>query len=484
METLVNTLPNMMNALEQGKTLGPLIVFCEHMESTIGLKHQTKEVCANQEENEDSGSGSEASEQASGSTSEEESESENKESEETEERQLKRKRHAEKDDTPAKKRKVDDSGKNQKKNCMALVEELQTLASHLDTHMDTCYDIKSLMLKVGDTVLDINSLSYDDFVPLAEPAPYGNLAANETVYDEKVRKALQIKHFSVHSFSIKNAKATTFEKAMIPIITERGSTFDGATNVRLVPHAVNIYGKGDHFARHVDTQRYPDMIGTLNVIMGEYKGGRFTVFHPSDRDVQRNRLEVTSLKDGEMVALTLRATCPHQVDRVTSGTRISVTFDVCGTMNYYGAKCKALLSRVDEVLACHPAKTHVGITMQHMYTGQDIAQRHFRSAYDHALVEAAGSRGALVSLMWKLNIGWDANGNDENQVYSNAISTLNESDVSLYANALFFSGKDDDIGFRAKYQHQDDAEHCGNESMPGSTNATYLVTLLMIARSD
>lgn len=449
MEALTSTLPNLMNSLEEGKLLGPVIVFCDDMNTTIGLTHQTAEECKNDDDET--------------STFTEESD--------------------EQDQPPSKKRKVEESEENKKKQCLKLVNELQNLAQYPDDHMDTFYGVQSLMVKVGKTILDVNSLSYEDWKEIAEPAPYGDLVANKTVYNETVRKALQIKDFSIESFKVEKSEASTFEEAMIPFLKKDNGVFPRATNIRLVPHAINVYGEGGHFARHVDTQRYPDMIGTLNLIMGTYKGGKFTVFHPTETAVRKNRLIIGSNRDGAIQCVFLRATCPHQVDPVESGVRVSITFDVCGTMNYYGEKSKELLTVVDGVLACHPDKTHVGITMQHMYTAQDIERRQFRSAYDHGLVEAAGTRGTLVSLVWKLNLEWDIY-DEPNRVHSNAVSTLNEQDAVTYKNALFFSGKGDELGFRAKYEHQQSAENTGNESMSGNTNATYLVTLLMIARSS
>ena len=180
MEILTTQLPAMMKSLEEGKPLGSVIVYCREVRKTIGLTNETEEECSQEEE----------------CPQAEESEEELEESEVEEEKSEEEKSEEEEEIQPApKKRKVQES----LNSCKKLVGELQKLALRADEHMDTHVCIKIIMLKVGDLTVDVNNMSYKDWKAIAEPAPYGDLVHNETVHDESVRNALQIKNFSIAS---------------------------------------------------------------------------------------------------------------------------------------------------------------------------------------------------------------------------------------------------------------------------------------------
>lgn len=363
-----------------------------------------------------------------------------------------------------------------------LARALQRLATKEDVHFATFHDIKALKLRAGDGVFSLATCTLAQLEPLAEPAPFGNLAENRTQTDETVRRALQIKRFSVVSFTptTPQKKVTTFDRTVLDAVSAaEDSVFYGATDLRLLPHAINVYREGDHFARHVDTQRYPDLLGTVTFVAGDFDGGKLVVRHPTDAST---KLSVVANRRN-LTGVALRATCPHEVARVTRGLRVSATFDVCGTMSFDDRAGADLMRAVDAVFASHPDCRHLGLVLHHMYTAQDRQRGAYRSAFDQTLVHAAGSRGTLVPLQWTQNRFTPApSDSDPRRITHNYVSTLSQADAAAYAGALFFSGREDHAGFTAVRDIQIAADHTGNESIEGHDNAIYLVTVLMVAR--
>jgi len=89
--------------------------------------------------------------------------------------------------------------------------------------------------------------------------------------------------------------------------------------LELRPYKLVIYQEGGHFSEHRDSVRGENHIGTLVYILNsEFAGGELVV--------RRNDTEMWISEPGEWIAMY--GDCPHRVNPVTSGTRVSLIFDI------------------------------------------------------------------------------------------------------------------------------------------------------------
>jgi hypothetical protein len=94
----------------------------------------------------------------------------------------------------------------------------------------------------------------------------------------------------------------------------------------LVPYKLNIYQTGDFFAQHVDSPVVPDrMIGTLVVKLpvSTFEGGALVV---QDNWKTIELLARTPAIGHQVEWAAIYGDCPHEVQPVTSGARVTLTF--------------------------------------------------------------------------------------------------------------------------------------------------------------
>jgi len=113
------------------------------------------------------------------------------------------------------------------------------------------------------------------------------------------------------------------------------------TTLRAELHAMLIYGKGQFFLPHQDSEKDDAMVGTLVVSLpSAHTGGELIVEHGGERVTYR-----TSKQDLSFVAFY--ADCRHEVKPVTSGYRVTLTFNLLadGKAGTQGAGPAADLAR-------------------------------------------------------------------------------------------------------------------------------------------
>ena len=94
------------------------------------------------------------------------------------------------------------------------------------------------------------------------------------------------------------------------------------TRLRAELHAMLIYGKGQFFLPHQDSEKDDAMVGTLVVSLpSAHVGGELIVEHGGESVTYR-----TSKQDLSFVAFY--ADCRHEVKPVTSGYRVTLTFNL------------------------------------------------------------------------------------------------------------------------------------------------------------
>lgn len=94
------------------------------------------------------------------------------------------------------------------------------------------------------------------------------------------------------------------------------------SRLRAEPHSMLVYGKGQFFLPHQDSEKHDAMVGTLVVSLpSAHTGGELVIDHAGESRAYR-----ASKQDLTLVAFY--ADCRHQVTPVSSGYRLTLTFNL------------------------------------------------------------------------------------------------------------------------------------------------------------
>lgn len=155
-----------------------------------------------------------------------------------------------------------------------------------------------------------------------QPAPFGD--GKTTRYDRRVRDAFQLKAES-GSFQVEN-----FDLGTAGILKK--------VRRQLVPHdpnplsaelyTLNVYTEGGHFARHKDTPRGSDMLGTLVVCLPSvFSHGRMVLSHRGVvRTLDWGRAIESQRDPTRLHWVAFFGDVDHQIETVWTGARVTVTY--------------------------------------------------------------------------------------------------------------------------------------------------------------
>lgn len=172
-----------------------------------------------------------------------------------------------------------------------------------------------------------------------QPAVFGK--GTETVYDDNVRKCLQLKKDEIGNIEIINNQTYSVEGIdhyLKPTSTSYPRTFNGIldditydirakiniSTISLEFHDLVIYEKGSFFKEHTDTEKQENMIGTLVISLpGYHTGGMMKVKH-----ADREECFISDLDSTMISWCAFYADCKHEVFPVRDGTRITLVYNI------------------------------------------------------------------------------------------------------------------------------------------------------------
>ena len=182
------------------------------------------------------------------------------------------------------------------------------------------------------------STALQELETASSPSPFG--AGAKTVLDPSVRQARQLlpSDFTVNFDPVSSGILERVRQALVP----------DAAEITAELHKLNHYGVGGHFAEHQDTPRDPTMFGSLVVALPTpFQGGQLSVSHgdhmvtfkwgkqlsPTDKRHdetteawQKRREDFTPMR--EMWWAAFFGDCKHSVNRVNSGNRLTLTYNL------------------------------------------------------------------------------------------------------------------------------------------------------------
>lgn len=221
-------------------------------------------------------------------------------------------------------------------------------------------------------------------------APYGDILKQETLVNKEVRKAYQC---NVENFKFLNGDFEPCVPNFLKDIKLKIGEYLMTNNESLyiVPYRLNVYGVGGFFKAHVDTPKDTEkMIGSIVLYLpSEHTGGELVVTHQG----KIHTIDF-SQNPGELQWAAFYSDCLHEVKTVTSGYRITMTFNIMtginqgqysnitvpvemGWGNYSGDQTSSVITAGPQMNWCYESliekikmmnSKRIGIILSHEYT--------------------------------------------------------------------------------------------------------------------
>ena len=255
-------------------------------------------------------------------------------------------------------------------------------------------------------------------IAVGRPAKFGR--AEQTLTDTSVRDTWEITPDLVTLGG--PAWEATLGAVLDDVRDELG--LPPTTRLRAELHAMLVYGKGQFFLPHQDSEKDDAMVGTLVVSLpSAHTGGELVVEHGGESVTYR-----TSKQDLSFVAFY--ADCRHEVKPVTSGYRVTLTFNLLadGEADAQGSGPAADLARCLTEHFATPAAPRYGRTdldppnrlvylLDHEYTQRGLSWNRLKGADAEraALLRAAAERAGCEAVLALAEVKetWDAWPSDE-----------------------------------------------------------------------
>jgi len=171
---------------------------------------------------------------------------------------------------------------------------------------------------VGPIRFPISTAAATKLRKSARPAPFGR--RDETLYDTGVRDTGEIAAAHVEI----GERWKRALDAQLAVVRRRLGLPEGGTLTAVLDKML-VYGRGQFFAPHQDSERGDDMVGTLVVELPcQHRGGAVVIEHLGKKKVYAGAARGPS----DLGLLAFYADCHHEVQPVTSGCRVTLTYQL------------------------------------------------------------------------------------------------------------------------------------------------------------
>ena len=169
---------------------------------------------------------------------------------------------------------------------------------------------------VGPVSLPVRAPLAKKLIAVARPAMFGR--AEETLTDTSVRDTWEL---TPDQITLGGPGWTALmERALEHFRDELG--LPRTSRLRAELHSMLVYGKGQFFLPHQDSEKDDAMVGTLVVSLpSAHTGGELVIDHAGQSNAYRASKE-------ELTFVAFYADCRHQVTPVRSGYRVTLTFNL------------------------------------------------------------------------------------------------------------------------------------------------------------
>lgn len=169
---------------------------------------------------------------------------------------------------------------------------------------------------VGPVNLPLRAPVAKKLIAVARPAMFGQ--GEQTLTDTGVRDTWELTPAQLELGG--PAWTALLNRALEHFRDELG--LPHASRLRAEPHSMLLYGKGQFFLPHQDSEKDDEMVGTLVVSLpSAHTGGELVIDHAGESISYRASKE-------ELTFVAFYADCRHQVTPVRSGYRVTLTFNL------------------------------------------------------------------------------------------------------------------------------------------------------------
>ena len=197
-----------------------------------------------------------------------------------------------------------------------LLASIKTPGTFATRRTSVADDLRLEVKGVGRIIWPVASTVARRLRAIARPARYGLKA--ETRFDPRVRDTWEIPKSRIR------IDEPRWGKTLRPLLDRmrRDLGLTDGSRLRAELHNMLVYGPGQFFAAHRDSEKTDDMIGTLVVILpSDFTGGAIEVEHDDERVTFRGH-------GRQLTFIAFYADCQHQIRPVTTGHRIVLTYNL------------------------------------------------------------------------------------------------------------------------------------------------------------
>jgi predicted 2-oxoglutarate/Fe(II)-dependent dioxygenase YbiX len=220
-------------------------------------------------------------------------------------------------------------------SALQAIDRNAAFATEISCHSDY---LRIKVAGVGALRLPISPSTAQKLQAVSAPAPFGR--RDETVHDTSVRDTGEI---PASRISIDPRWDAVLDRQLAVIADRLGLPADG--EIKAVLDKLLVYGQGQFFAFHQDSERADDMIASLVVVLpSRHEGGALVVEHHK----KKLTLGVAGGYSKDLSLVAFYADCPHEVQPVEWGHRVTLTYQI----HHKSAQAKrAPRSNVDRLAA-------------------------------------------------------------------------------------------------------------------------------------
>lgn len=180
----------------------------------------------------------------------------------------------------------------------------------------TADDLHLEVKGLGRIVFPISRAQARRLCEVGRPARYGR--GEKTLLDTRVRDTCEI---PIRAVKIDQRR---WNRTFGPMLGALGTDLGLPSGSRLEAslHGMLVYGPGQFFLRHQDSEKADEMVGTLVVTLpSAFRGGAIVIEHKGETLTCRGSRQPLSF-------VAFYADCHHQVRPVLSGFRVVLTYDL------------------------------------------------------------------------------------------------------------------------------------------------------------
>lgn len=177
-------------------------------------------------------------------------------------------------------------------------------------------DINVEVQNVGRLKFPVNQAFIQKIIKISSKAKFG--LGEKTVMDTKFR--------DTQTLSAEKLKVTINEKSLSSLMSRIASGLRISSGCVIEPHLYNmlIYEPGQFFKKHRDSEKIPDMVATLVIVLpSEHKGGDLIIHHGKNTHLFYGSQNFDVVK-----CIAFYSDCEHEIEKVTEGYRIALTYNV------------------------------------------------------------------------------------------------------------------------------------------------------------